>query len=123
MTDDLIPRSGVKNHLGLFTPEGDVKIEKTLAVAGLTLEQAHDIFRVRTSRKKGEVPEKLKARLKELAGFLDFVSETLGGNAQRTRFWFHTPNANFGGLSPIDLMKVRRYQVVYRFILEAKKQS
>lgn len=120
MIDNPISRSGMKNRLKLFGPEGELRVDATCECADITLEQAHQIFKVKFAPKG--ISPRLVARLRELATCLEFVAETFGGNSKQTRFWWKTPNPEFGGLSPHELLLLRRYEKVFAFVLAARNQ-
>ena len=117
-----IAQSLFKNHLHLFTDKGDLKVQDTRRFMGLSLSQLAEAFQLSVDQVRGErMSSKVKEKLKELAGALEFVAETFGGDERKTKFWLKTPNPNFGGATPRDLIIRGRYQKVLQFILAAKR--
>lgn len=113
--------SNSNNYLKLFTNEGDIKVD--------TLSKFMEISRIDLAKMFGltgdqlrpdRMGERTKEKLKELAGALEYVAETYGGDIQKAKFWIKTPNPHFGGATPRTLILRGRYKKVEQFIWEAK---
>ena len=117
-----ISRSAVKNHLRLFTDEGEVKVKETREFLSLSMQQLADVFGLTLDQvRETRMSDKVKEKIKELAAALEFVAETFDGNATKTKFWIKTPNPNFGGSTPLNLIIHGKHQKVLNFILAARK--
>ena len=66
------------------------------------------------------IASKTKERLKELAGAIEFVAETFDGDVNKAKRWINSPNLNFGGSSPKNLILKGRINKVTKFIYAAK---
>ncbi|MBX3040176.1 MAG: hypothetical protein KF789_05635 [Bdellovibrionaceae bacterium] len=121
MIQNAISKSLSKNSLGLFADNGDVQVDKladVLEIAKAQLAEALNLSgdQVRQARLTG----KAKDRLEQLATALEYVSETFDGDLKTTIFWLKTPNQNFGGFSPRQLILKGKYKKVLEFILAAR---
>lgn len=122
MTENAISRTGMKNRLKLFGPGGELRVEAVCECAEITLAEAYSIFKVKPALAGEPLPPRLVARLRELAACLEFVAETFRGDKKKARFWWKTPNPAFGGLSPHELLLLRRYEKVFAFVLKARNE-
>lgn len=110
-----------QNYLGLFTSEGNVRVDVTREFLGLSQKELAKAFglsveQIRVDRMGGKTLE----RIKELAYALESVAEVFEGDKEKTSFWLNTPNHNFGGSSPKRLILNGRYQKVLKFIMSAR---
>lgn len=124
MIPNSISNSLSKNSLGLFADNGDVQVDKLgdiLDIAKTQLAESLNlsIDQIRQTRLTG----KAKERVEQLAIALEFVSETFDGNIKTTTFWLKTPNRNFGGFSPRQLILKGKYKKVLEFILASRSES
>lgn len=55
----------------------------------------------------------------DLAQAVEIILAHFDGDESKAMFWLTTPNPNFGGIAPSDLIKMGRGQKVYRFIQNA----
>jgi len=123
MLQNQISESTMKNHLKLFKSNGDPDVDATSSFLETSRRELADAFgftqeQLRPERLSGLVKE----RVSQLAGALEFVAEVFDGNYEKTKFWIKTPNPNFGGTSPRDLIIRGRYQKVLQFILAARSE-
>lgn len=121
MITNAISNSLSKNSLGLFAENGDVQVDKlgsVLDLAGTQLAEALNLSvdQIRQTRLTG----KAKDRVEQLAMAIEYVSETFNGDFKTTVFWLKTPNRNFGGFSPRQLILKGKYKKVLEFILAAR---
>lgn len=122
MLDNQISKSVFKNHLGLLDSKGNIDVDKTAALMDISRSQLAEVFGLTSEQiRPDRLSEKAAERVKELAAALDFVAETFGGDEEKTKYWIKTPNFNFGGSTPRDLILRGRYKRVLSFILAAKK--
>lgn len=122
MLDNQISKSVFKNHLGLLDGKGNIDVDKTAALMDISRSQLAEVFGLTSEQiRPDRLSEKAAERVKELAAALDFVAETFGGDEEKTKYWIKTPNFNFGGSTPRDLILRGRYKRVLSFILAAKK--
>lgn len=63
---------------------------------------------------------KTKEKITEIAGALEFVADSFNGDIKKAKFWFKTPNLNFGGASPRELFIRGRQKKVIQFILASR---
>lgn len=124
MIDNPISQSMFKSRLGLINNEGEVDVRATLDFIKISLAQFAEAFgftkeQVRFERMSPIVRE----RVKDLAAAIEFVAETFDGDEQKTKYWFNTPNPNFGGTAPKNLIVRGRYRKVRDFILAARNNS
>ena len=124
MIQNAISKSLSNNSLGLFAENGDVQVDKLADVLELAKGQLAEalslsVDQVRQTRLTG----KAKDRVEQLATALEYVSETFDGDMKTTIFWLKTPNLNFGGFSPRQLILKGKYKKVLEFILAARAES
>lgn len=119
MTNALI-ESTIKNHLKLFSSDGEPDINKTAKLLDLSRTQLAECFGLsRDQIRSNRLSELAKNRVGELAGTLEAVAEIFSGNIEKTLFWIRTPNPHFGGLSPRNLIVRGRYNKVQQFVQAA----
>ena len=122
MIENQISNSAFKNCLGLFDQEGNIDVDKTADIMDISRNQLAEVFGLTSEQiRPDRLSEKAAERVKELAAALDFVAETFNSDVQKTKYWIKTPNLNFGGSTPRDLILRGRYKRVLSFILAAKK--
>jgi len=115
--DSLIP-----NYLRFFSDFGDVKVDAVQAFLDISRKEMAHIFGVSADALRDErISQKTKERLTELAGAIEYVADAFKGDLSKTKFWLKTPNPNFGGSSPRQLIVSGRYQYVLKFILASRK--
>lgn len=61
----------------------------------------------------------LEEHISQWANLLNLVAEHFGGDAEKTALWFSTENPMLGNIAPRDMIKVGRYNKLYKFILNA----
>jgi hypothetical protein len=119
--ENLIVESGIKNHLGLFQKSGDPDVDATVEFLETSRKELAEAFGFTDQQLR---PERLsglaKDRIRQLAGALEFAAEAFNGDPVKTKFWIKTPNPNFGGASPRELIIRGRYKKVLQFILAAR---
>lgn len=117
-----IESSLLHNILGFFDTNGDVRLEKVQEFLDISRKEMAQIFGVSPDALRDErISKNTKERLGELAGALEFVAEIFKRDINKTKFWLKTPNPNFGGASPKQLIVNGRYQYVLKFILASKE--
>ena len=123
MYNNQISSSTLKNYLKLFDSFGDLDIDATAEFLEASRKELAEAFgytaeQLRPTRLSGLAKE----RISKLAGALEFVAEVFDGNLEKTKFWIKTPNPNFGGASPRELIIRGRYHKVLQFILAARDE-
>jgi hypothetical protein len=119
-----ISKSLPKNYLGLFSDTGEVSIDKTISVLETSKTELALAFNLSVDQMRQErLTGKAKERVEQLAIALEYVAETFQGDLKPTLFWIRTPNLNFGGLSPKQLILKGKSKKVIDFILTAKSES
>ncbi len=120
--DNVISNSLLKNYLHLFDKEGDVKVEEMRTFLGVPKAELAKAFGMSQDQlRDNRLSSRTMDRLKELAAALEFVADTFNGDIEKTRFWLNTPNPNFGGATPKNLILRGRYSKLLKFILAAKQ--
>lgn len=120
--ENIISNSLIKNYLNFFDQEGDVKLEDLRSFLGVPKAELAKAFGMSADQLRDDrLSSKTEERLKELAAALEFVADTFEGDVTKTRFWLNTPNPNFGGATPKNLILRGRYNKVLKFILAAKQ--
>ena len=122
MLENAISGSLNKNFLGLFTETGEVKVEETREFLKLSkIDLANAFGLTQDQIRDDRMATKTKERMAELATALEYVAETFDGDKTKTLFWLNTPNPNFGGSTPKNLILRGRYHKLLKFILASKQ--
>lgn len=122
MINNSISGSLIKNFLGLFTETGEVKIDSTREFLKISKVELANAFGLTPDQiREDRVATKTKERITELATALEYVAETFDGDKNKTLFWLNTPNPNFGGSTPKNLILRGRYHKLLKFIMAAKQ--
>ncbi len=117
ITESLFP-----NRLGFFSETGEVKIDEVQGFLDVSRKELAHIFGVSPDAlREDRISQKTKERLGELAGAIEQVAEAFEGDLNKTKFWIKTPNPNFGGSSPRQLIVAGRSQYVLKFIFASRK--
>ena len=113
--------SVIVNRLGLVNEVGEVKIDAVQELLGVSKKELAQFFEM-SSDVLGEdqVSPKNKEKLVELTGAIELVAEAFKGDLDKVKFWFKTPNPNFGNSSPQQLIVNGRSQYVVKFILASR---
>ena len=124
-TINSITDSSIKNHLGLFTDEGEADVDATATFLSLSRKELAEACGLSSAEqvRPGRMSEIAKQRVSELAAAMEFVADAFDGDKIKTTFWFKTPNPNFGGSSPKNLILKGRYKKVLAFILSARNAN
>lgn len=120
--ENIISNSLLKNYLNFFDKSGEVKLEDIRSFLGVPKAELAKAFGISADQLRDDrLSSKTEERLKELAAALEFVADTFEGDINKTRFWLNTPNPNFGGATPKNLIVRGRYNKLLKFILAAKQ--
>lgn len=65
------------------------------------------------------IPAAVLGRFEEIATTCNMVAEAFGGDAEKTALWFRTKNPMLGDVSPRDMIRLRRFDRLRRFIIGA----
>jgi hypothetical protein len=118
-----ISDSLLHNFLGLFNEIGEVRIEETRDFLGMSKVELARAFGLSPDQIREErMAIKTKERIAELAYALEYVAETFEGDLEKTKFWLNTPNPNFGGSTPKNLILRGRFHKLLKFIIAAKQE-
>jgi len=121
MVTNPIIESTSKNYLGLFDEEGNVKIDETREFMEISRAELAEMFGLTTDQLRPDrIGTKTKEKITELAGALEFVADSFSGDKKKAKFWFKTPNLNFGGASPKELVLRGRQKKVIQFIIASR---
>lgn len=74
---------------------------------------------VKSVRYDGSAPAAVLERLEEIAVACNMVAEAFGGDAVKTALWFRTKNPMLGDVSPRDMICLRRFDRLRRYIIGA----
>lgn len=119
--ENAISNSMMPNVLGFFTETGDLKIDEMSEFLEISRAELASAFNLTPDKiRPKRIAAKTKERLKELAGAIEFVAETFEGDINQAKSWINSPNLNFGGSSPKNLILKGRVNKVTRFIYSAK---
>ena len=114
--------STIVNIFGLFSDTGKVDVEKTREFLDLSRSELAKAFGLTADQIRADrMSIKTEQRVTELAAAIEFVGETFEGDKEKTVFWLNTPNPNFGGSSPKQLIVAGRYNKLLKFIIAAKQ--
>jgi hypothetical protein len=123
MIKNQISESLEKNILGLFSKTGEVDVDATAKFMDISRRELAQIFGLTDDQLRPDrIAPKTNEKIGQLAYALTFVAETFDGDDTKTKFWMNTPNRNFGGASPRDLILRGRYNKVLSFIMSAGKR-
>ena len=112
------------SHLGLFSPAGDVDVEKTYSVIDISRAQLAEALGFTAEQLRPErLSERAREKVAELAGALEMVAKAFHGDINKTKYWVKTPNPNFGGATPRQLIVRGRYKKVIQFVMDSEKLS
>lgn len=122
--ENLVSGSLSPNHLQLYRNDGSVDVNKTadlLEVSRTELAEAFGLTpnQIRPDRLTGVA----RQRFEQLAGALENVAALLDGDVEKTQFWLRTPNRNFGGTSPKNLILSGLYDRVVEFVEKAQREQ
>lgn len=65
------------------------------------------------------IPAAVLEHFEEIAVTCNMVAEAFGGDADKTALWFRTKNPMLGDVSPRDMIRLRRFDRLRRFIIGA----
>lgn len=74
---------------------------------------------VKSVRYDANIPGPVRERFVEIATTCNMVAEVFGGDADKTATWFRTKNPMLGDISPRDMIRLRRYDRLRRFVVGA----
>ncbi len=74
---------------------------------------------VNSVRYDGSAPAAVLERFEEIAVACNMVAEAFGGDAAKTALWFRTKNPMLGDVSPRDMIRLRRFDRLRKFIIGA----
>lgn len=124
MLNNQISRSTPTNYLKFYSENGDVQVEPVLNFLDASRAELAEALGYHSDQLRQErLTGKAKERMEQLASALEFVSATFDGDETKTRFWIRTPNLNFGGFSPKQLILRGKYKKVLDFILAARSSD
>jgi hypothetical protein len=68
------------------------------------------------------MPELLETWLRDVATTVTLVAEFFG-DAEKTKYWFFTPNPQLGNMEPVDLIKLGRARKLLTFVQTALEEN
>lgn len=69
------------------------------------------------------IPSAVRERLEEIAVTCNLVAEVFDGDKEKTALWFRTKNPMLGDVAPRDMIRMRRFDRLRRFIAGAIADS
>lgn len=69
------------------------------------------------------IPAAVLERFEEIAVTCNLVAQVFDGDADKTALWFRTKNPMLGDISPRDMIRLRRFDRLRRFIVGAMADS
>lgn len=126
MENDVIPTAALFDNLpkgdplgfgtgGQFRPE---KVRDFLQLKKDEVSRLADVS-IKSVRFDAAIPVAVLERFEEIAVTCNMVAEALGGDADKTALWFRTKNPMLGDVSPRDMIRLRRFDRLRRFIIGA----
>jgi len=115
--EGIIAKSSIQNLAGLFTSTGDLDLDLTCKFLEISRAELARVFNLEADLLRPErMSVRVKERIKELGAAIEIVAEEYAGDLNKTKFWFNTPNRNFGGVSPKSLILNGRAKKVFKFL-------
>lgn len=74
-------------------------------------------------RLDARIPTQLAESLEQIANICSRVAEYFDGDAGATARWFAVPNPMLGYISPRDMIRLGRYERLWRIVLEAEADN
>ena len=74
---------------------------------------------IHSVRYDAAIPTAVLEKFEEIAVACNMVAEAMGGDADKTSLWFRTKNPMLGDVSPRDMVRLRRFDRLRRFIIGA----
>lgn len=74
---------------------------------------------IKSVRYDAAIPTAVLKRFEEFAVTCNMVAEAFDGDADKTALWFRTKNPMLGDISPRDMIRLRRFDRLRRFIIGA----
>ncbi len=74
---------------------------------------------IKSVRYDAAIPTAMLERFEEIAVTCNMVAEAFDGDADKTALWFRTKNPMLGDISPRDMIRLRRFDRLRRFIIGA----
>jgi hypothetical protein len=117
---DTVPR---EDYLALF-PAGETDYQKAVGLLGF---RKKDVARasnvpVQSVRYDQKMPKELEDRVREWAVALALVAQHFK-DGQKTVLWFKTSNPLLGNIAPREMIRVGRFNKLYRFITNALAEN
>jgi hypothetical protein len=100
---------------GRFHPE---KVRDFLQLKKDEVSRLADVS-INSVRFDAAIPAAVLERFEEIAVTCNMVAEAFGGDADKTALWFRTKNPMLGDVSPRDMIRLRRFDRLRRFIIGA----
>lgn len=74
---------------------------------------------VKSVRYDDAIPIAVVERFEEIAATCNMVAEVFDGDREKTALWFRTKNPMLGDVSPRDMIRLRRFDRLRRFVVGA----
>lgn len=74
---------------------------------------------VKSVRYDEAIPEQVRERLEEIVSTINMVVQVLGGDTNKTKVWFCARNPMLGDVSPLDMIRLGRYERLRKFTINA----
>jgi len=105
---------------GLFSG-GTFRPEKVRDFLDLSKEEVSRVANVsvKSVRFDDAIPAAVRERFEEIAVTCNLVAEVFDGDKEKTALWFRTKNPMLGDVSPRDMIRLRRFDRLRRFIIGA----
>ncbi len=66
-----------------------------------------------------KIPSAVKERITEWNNLINLVAQHFNGDLEKTHLWFITPNPLLGEVAPRDMIRIGRYQKLFKFIVNS----
>jgi len=69
------------------------------------------------------IPKDVQTRITEWANLLNLVADHFDGNLDKTILWFKLSNPLLGNFAPRDMIRIGRYNKLYKFIMNSLSEN
>jgi predicted nucleotidyltransferase len=109
-----------RDSLG-FWPGGALDARKVVDFLRLSKQEVAKIAGVATPsvRFDQKIPFEVQERLEEIANVIALVAQFFASDVRKTALWFRTRNPMLGQMSPVEMIRLGRFDRLRRFVMDA----
>lgn len=113
-----------KDYLELY-PRNETQYSKVIDILSF---KKGDISKatgvpISSIRYDAKIPHEIQKRIREWAILLNLVAEHFEGDNHKTIMWFTTRNPLLGDMSPRDMIRLGRYDKLFKFVVNAISEN